>query len=148
MHATSSFGYNYKQLNNYPPPPSPCRDRNDVLVVEEVAFYVTTTTKTSSLFRRGQRNYSIPHVSKRTETAHRMHFGPSESPFDSVHRTQRDMKLSFLGDLPFKPPTDLPALVPCPTSHSIHASQCPPGRRSEPSMHQDLPGEEAGTTWL
>ena len=41
---------------------------------------------------QGRRNYSIAYISK---TAYRMHLGPS--PFDSVPRTLRDMKLSLIG---------------------------------------------------
>ena len=44
---------------------------------------------------RGRRNYSMAYISK---TAYRMHLGPS--PFDSTPQTLRDMKLSFLGELP------------------------------------------------
>ena len=44
---------------------------------------------------RGRRNYSIAYISK---PAHRLHLG--RSPFDSAARALRDMKLSFLGELP------------------------------------------------
>ena len=66
---------------------------------EEVVFYVTATTKTSSLSpARGQRKYSIAYISK---TASRMHLGPSS--FDSVPQTLRDMIFSFFWvNFPFK----------------------------------------------
>ena len=44
---------------------------------------------------RGRRNYSSFIYPK---TAYRMHLRPS--PFDSAPRTLRDIKLSFLGELP------------------------------------------------
>ena len=87
----------YKRLNNSAAP-APASD--DVLVVEEEVFLCAghakeATTKTSSLAGAGRCNYSIAYISK---MAYRMHLGPS--PFDSAPRTLRDMKLSFLGELP------------------------------------------------
>ena len=87
----------YKRLNNCGAP-APASD--DVLVVGEEVLLCAghakeATTETSSLVGAGRRNYSIAYISK---TAYRMHLGPS--PFDSVPRTLRDMKLSLLGELP------------------------------------------------
>ena len=87
----------YKRLNNCA---APAPDSDDVLVVASLACPAhkntfSSTTKTSSLAGAGRRNYSIAYISK---TAYRMHLGPS--PFDSATRTLRDMKLSFLGELP------------------------------------------------
>ena len=87
----------YKRLNNCAAP-VPASD--DVLVVEEEVFLCAgcakeATTKTSSLSCTGWCNYSMAYISK---TAYRMHLGPS--PFDSAPQTLRDMKLSFLVELP------------------------------------------------
>ena len=76
-------------------------DSDDVLVVEEEVFLCAghtkeATTKTSSLSGAGGgHNCSIACISK---TAYRMYLGPS--PFDSAPQILRDMKLSFLGELP------------------------------------------------
>ena len=69
-------------------------------MVEEEAFLCAghakeATTKTASLSGAGRHNYSIAYIST---MAYRMHLGPL--PFDSVPRTPRYMKLSFLGELP------------------------------------------------
>ena len=87
----------FKLLNNCA---AHAPDSDDVLVVEKEVFSCAghakeATTKTSSLSGAGRRNYSIAYISK---TAYRMHLGPS--PFDSAPRTLRDMKLSYLGELP------------------------------------------------
>ena len=86
----------YKRLNNCA---APAPDSDDVLVIASLACLAhknasSSTTKTSSLAGAGRRNYSIAYISK---TAYRMHLGPS--PFDSVPRTLRDMRLSFFGEL-------------------------------------------------
>ena len=89
----------YKRLNNCTAP-TPASD--DILVAEEEVFLCAghakeATTKTSSLSGAGaaQLFNRLLYISK---TAYSMHLGPS--PFDSAPRTLRDMKLSFLGELP------------------------------------------------
>ena len=87
----------YERLNNCT---APTLDSDDVLVVEEEAFYVRGMPRKLLLnchhcLAWGRRNYSTAYISK---TAYRMHLGPS--PFNSAPQTLRDMKLSFLGEHP------------------------------------------------
>ena len=58
----------------------------------------SSTTKTSSIFRRG--GGAINLIAYIPKTAYHVHLGPA--PFDSAPQTLPDMELSFLGELPFK----------------------------------------------